>query len=134
MTALQKDLYIEQGASFLMPFQWCQNGGTESAPVAGDPIDLTGFTARMQIRQRIGSAVLVDATTDNQAIVLGQATPDSPVDLTNGWVTVCLSDTMTDALDIRSGVYDLEAKDASGFVYRLLQGKVTVSLNVTRDQ
>ena len=122
MTAAKRNLYIEQGATFNLSFTW--NEGTSDA--VGAPVDLTGCTARMQIRQKQQSAVIVDARSDGEspAILLGGAT---------GTVEVTLTADMTDLLSVKTGLYDLEVEFPDGTVYRLLEGTVTVSPNITQD-
>ena len=122
MTAAKRNLYIEQGATFNLSFVW--NEGTSEA--VGAPVDLTGCKARMQIRQKQGSPTIVDASTEgtDPAIVLGGAT---------GAVAVTLTDEATDLLTVKSGLYDLEIEFPDGTVYRLLEGGVTVSPNITQD-
>ena len=132
MTSVKRDLYIEQGASFVLAFQWAENTGTEEEPVAGSAYDLTGYTGRMQIRQKQHEPVRVDATTENSKIVLGEDPTTGIVDLTTGWVTVKLSSEDTDLLDKKKMLYDLELIAASGFVYRMLQGTVIVDPNITQ--
>ena len=134
MVAVKRDLYIEQGASFIEPFQWCRNDGTEDAPVVGDPYDLTGYEARMQVRKKQHMPAKVDATTANGKIVLGKDPETGAVDLATGWITILLSDEDTDLLDSKTMLYDLEVVDPTGFVYRLLEGSITVSPNITQDQ
>lgn len=121
MTAAKRNLYIEQGATFNLSFVW--NEGTSEA--IGAPVDLTGCKARMQIRSKQGQPVIVDASSegDSPAIILGDAT---------GAVEVTLTDEMTDLLTIKSGLYDLEIEFPDGTVYRLLEGSVTVSPNITQ--
>jgi hypothetical protein len=133
MVALVTDLYIEQGASFHMNFQWCEEPpDPEGAPdVPGDPYDLTGGTARMQFRKKQHDPVLAEATTANGKITLG-LDPDGNVDLTTGWFDVLLSDEDTDVFDVKKGLYDFEFVDSTGFVYRLLQGAFEVSPNITQ--
>jgi hypothetical protein len=93
---LSEPLVIEQGATFIWPFLW-QAGPTMKTL---EPVDLTGCTARMQVRAEIDSVdVLLDLTTENSGIVLGGAT---------GMVTVEVSATATSAIDWTSGVFDLE--------------------------
>lgn len=88
------------------------------------PVDLTGCTARMQVRQKVdGTDVLLNLTTENGGIILGGIA---------GTVTVYLSATATAALAWKSGVYDLEIEFGNGDVRRLLSGSVSVSLEVTR--
>lgn len=124
MTAATKDLKIEQGATYRLPFQWCAKN---SDGTVGDPHDITGWTARMQIREKIASEdFMVEATSDNGMLVLGGV---------DGRITIQLTSDATMAL-VKNGVYDLELTDPSqppGLGdYRLLEGKVTVDKNTTR--
>lgn len=85
--------------------------------------DLTGYTARMQIRADIDAAdVLVELTTGDGITINGPA----------GQITLLLDDTQTAALDWCDGVYDLELIDPDGNVMRLLKGPVEVDPEVTR--
>ena len=84
---------------------------------------MTGFTARMQIRKSVGaSAFEIELTTENGRIVY--------TDQAAGAFALSLSDTETE--DLTGGVYDLELVSPTGTVTRLLQGKVSISKNVTR--
>jgi hypothetical protein len=131
MTALNKPLYIEQGATYTLAFQWCEPGADALTP--GDPHDLTGFKARMQIRKKQGEAVLASATTDNGKIVLGRNRDGDDLGAASGWIRVELPDEDTDNLQTKTAKYDLEVEDAGGRVYRLLQGTVTVDPNITQN-
>jgi len=116
MAAGRTDIYIEQGATFRQVFTWENSVGT--------PINLTGYTARMQIRSTIDAAVISATLTDaNGGLTLGGAA---------GTISLYLSDTATTALTITSGVYDLELVAPGGDVTRLVQGGVSVSREVTR--
>ncbi|WP_312139904.1 hypothetical protein [Stutzerimonas nitrititolerans] len=85
------------------------------------PVDLTGATARMQIRAGIGGALLLELTTENAGLAI-----TGP-----GTLVRTLSAAQTAALTWTEGVYDLEVEYADGTVQRYLQGKVTVSREVT---
>jgi len=85
------------------------------------PIDLTGATARMQIRARIGGELLLELTTENGGLAF-----TGP-----GTITRTLSAAQTAALTWAEAVYDLEVEYADGTVQRYLQGDVTVSREVT---
>lgn len=85
------------------------------------PVDLTGATARMQIRAQVGGAVLLELTTANGGLAL-----TGP-----GTITRTLSAAQTAALTWGEAVYDLEVEYADGTVQRYLQGDVTVSREVT---
>ena len=109
---------IYQGATFRKRLTW-----TGPAPTR-TPIDLTGCTARMQVRPDIESAtVLVELNTTNGGITLGGAA---------GTIELFISDEASAAFTWLSGVWDLEIEFASGEVRRLMQGTVSVSPEVTR--
>jgi hypothetical protein len=111
VTAARYPIVIEQGSTW-------------------DPVltvrdtDLTGYTARMQIRAAVDAPdVLVDLSTTN-----GRITIDGPA----GRIKPLLTDVDTAALTWKQGVYDLELVSPSGHVDRLLQGTVTIDPEVTR--
>lgn len=109
------DLCIPAGATFSKVIRWKADGAN---------VNLTGFSARAQIRPSAASATTtLSLTTENTRIALGG---------TAGTITISIS--ATDSAAIASGryVYDLELVSAGGIVTRLLQGVVTVSANVTR--
>ena len=124
MPAGKYDLNIEQGTTFNAQFTWRVDDGSD--PPSGPIVDLTGATARMQIRQS-PSAVnyYVELTTENGRITLspGQADPN---------VTLFISSIDTAKLNFQTGVYDLEIVTADGNVTRLLKGNVTLDREVTR--
>lgn len=122
MTAVKRALYIEQGATFTLGFNWYRESLTVPG-TAGDPYDLTGCIVRMQIRKTQQGDMLVDATTVNGKITL---------DPLLGRIDVKLADIDTDLLTSKTSIYDLEVEFLSGDVFRLLEGSVTVSPNVTQ--
>lgn len=88
------------------------------------PINLTGYTARMQIRSSVESeTVLVNLTTENGGITLGG---------TGGTVQLLITAVATAAITWTSGVYDLELVSGSGIVTRLVSGRINVTQEVTR--
>lgn len=120
MAAQTLDLLIEQGATFTLSFVWSEQNPDGTA---GAPHNLTGWDARMQIRKTQGSAPLISATKTS-----GEFTIDGPA----GKVSLKLTDEQTDTLTTKSALYDIELESPGGDVYRLLQGKVTVSPNITQ--
>lgn len=92
-------------------------------PNVFDPYDLTGHTARMQVRRTIDSSTpMITLTTENGGITLmGE----------EGKIIISMTDEQTAALT-SSGVYDLEIIDGGGAVSRVVQGTFTLSLEVTR--
>ena len=116
MSASIYNINIEQGATFTRTITW-----KDSANVA---INLTGYTARMQIRERVESSTALVSLTHSSGITLGGAA---------GTVVITITATQTDALpNMKKGVYDLELVSGGGIVTRLLQGEVVVSPQVTR--
>ena len=84
--------------------------------------DLTGHTARMQIRRDIESTtVMLELTTEN-----GRITLDGPA----GAISLLISAADTSTLD-RSGVYDLELVEGV-IVKRLIRGNINLNPEVTR--
>ena len=132
MTAVSKNIFIEQGTTFTMSFQWRTPTGVGDATA---PKNLTGWIFRMQARTKQQGIVAIDATTANGKITLGIDPTDSgaAVTPTNGWVRLKLTDDETDLLAIAATKYDLEAESPTGDVYRLLQGSVTISPNITQE-
>lgn len=118
MAAAKLKLAIEQGATFRKVLTW--KAGTPAVAV-----DLTGCTARMQIRKEIANATpYVELTTENGGIELGDVA---------GTITLFISPTDTAAFTWTTGVYDLEIEFSPTDVRRLVYGSVTVSPEVTRD-
>lgn len=116
MPAGKLDLYIEQGATFLKSLLWKTSDD--------DPIDLTDYTARMQIREKLKDEnPVIELTTENNRIILGGE---------EGTITLTISADDTSDLTIKKGVYDLELVSGGGVVTRLLEGAITVAPEVTR--
>lgn len=116
MAAATHNLTIEQGATFQLNLLWKTSAGT--------PIDLTGYTARMQVRRKHDAdTAMLNLTTENSAIVLGGAA---------GTIAITAAATLTDDLTGKVAVYDLELVSAGGVVTRLIEGCVTISPEVTR--
>ncbi|WP_088319573.1 hypothetical protein [Kineosporia sp. R_H_3] len=87
-------------------------------------VDLTGASAKMQIRSHKGAEdVLLELSTENGRIT---------IDLTASTITLRLTDEETLALPWMSGVYDLFLYYSDGSQDPLLEGKVTVNREVTR--
>ena len=109
------DIVAEQGATLDRVITWRDS--------AGALIDLTSYTARMQVRNDYQSTtVVLDLTTENGGITLGGALG-----------TITLTASATAMADIASGtyVYDLEMVLGS-VVTRLVQGSFAVNVEVTR--
>jgi hypothetical protein len=116
MSAAQYNLYMEQGATFALSITWKDSSGT--------PINLGGYSARMQVRRtKDSSTVLLEATTANSRITLGGAL---------GTIDVVIPATVMEDVTFGCGVYDLEVESSGGQVTRLIEGGVSLSKEVTR--
>ena len=116
MAAATYDFQIEQGATLLKPIVWKDSSGT--------PINLTGYTAKMQVRSSVTSpTVLLELSTANNRLTINPST---------GTVTMIFSATTTAAITWSRGKYDLELTSYDGTVTRLLEGEITVSKEITR--
>ena len=89
-----------------------------------DPVDLIGYTARMQLRTSFDAeSASLELTTENDRIVLGG---------TNGEVQLVVDAETMAALDAGSYKYDLEMVQGAT-VRKLLKGKFKVLSEVTKD-
>jgi len=87
------------------------------------PINLTGFTAKMQLRKEYNSTTAdLTLTTGGGGIVITGAT---------GVVDISVTATQSGALDPTYYVYDLELISGSN-ISRLIQGQITVAEQVTQ--
>lgn len=115
------DITLYQGKTLSWVIVW---GGD-------NPIDLTGFTARMQLRTTLEAAApLAEFTTENGRITLGT---------TDGVIHVHMTAAETAALKAGKGYWDLELIDPSdtavdplGHVSLVQSGKYTIQREVTR--
>lgn len=128
---------IEQGADWTRTLTWQDSGGT--------PINLTGYTAKMQIRLSSDSTALIvelnsAPATGKGTITLGGALGTIQLDLTAA-LTATLSfaggetGTVTEAgetVEGLLGVHDLELTSPTGVVTRLVAGAVCFAPEVTK--
>lgn len=117
MTAARYNLQIEQGATFRQPLEL-------SDPYTEQPWDLSGCTARMQMRSKIASTdILHEMTTENNGLI---------IDPLLGIILMQIDAAVTTTFKFANAVYDLELVKSDGDVIRLLAGVVLVSMEVTR--
>lgn len=117
MAAGEHNFTIEQGTTHRMTFRWEDSNGV--------PINLTGYTARMQARKGYNASdVLFDASTANGMITLTPAT---------GEVLIVLPESVTSTFKWPQALYDIELTSSDGTVTRLLQGSIDISREVTRN-
>lgn len=111
------NLTIEQGSTFDDEYQYVDDDG--------NPVDITGYTVRMQGRLSVeSSATVLDWDTAGGEITLS--------DPSNGKFKFAADPTTTGALDFTRGVYDLEIESPGGVVRRLLEGELILAKQVTR--
>lgn len=114
------DLCIQQWATYLQAFTWLSpqiiaNGGQQILPV-----DLTGYTATLEIRAfPLAPTILYDASSN---ITLGGHT---------GIITINIPAATTGGFTWWSGVYDLLLTSLNGTVTRFTQGNVNVYAGVS---
>lgn len=102
------NLVIDQGATF--------NTQIDLTNDAGDPLNVTGYTANGQIRKHYDSNTAVILTTN----------------LANGSLSLSLSANQTANMSYGRYVYDVKIINDSNTVTRLIEGLVTVTPGVTR--
>jgi hypothetical protein len=91
-----------------------------------NPINLTGYTARMQLRATYTSETpVINLTTENGGIEI------TPLD---GEILVKMTAAQTEGIPARDYYYDIEVESADGRVYRVIEGKATVRPEITRSQ
>lgn len=112
---INQSLRIDQGATYALSFEWLDDDGL--------PIDLTGCTARMQLRATPATPVLLDLSTENTRLSLLGST---------GIVELLVDAPTTAGLSCGVGVYDLRVTFPSGRVDVALAGRFVLVLAVTR--
>lgn len=118
--AKRYNLIFEQSSTFQHTVTWKEPDG--------DPIDLTGYRIRLQVRQSPSAdTTLLNFDSDNLAA--GHSITALGV---SGAFTIALTPAVTGALSFTSAEYDLTATSPGGIVYRLHEGKASVSPGVTR--
>lgn len=115
MTAGIYNWVLEQGTTLVRNFIY--------KDADDEVVDLTGATARLQIRPYVSSdQTLLSLTTANGKLAIDGAA---------GKITMTITPTDTDGVDFDTAVYDLEIVQGSA-VTRLLEGTVYFSRQVTR--
>jgi len=128
MSAGRYSFTIEQGAT--LDFELAYKDSSD------DPIDLTGYQGRMQIRPSVGSDTVYitlssSLASDGTGLNFSGSNGLNPP--TSGTIGIFISANSSSQLDFGEAVYDLELATGSEFpiVTRLLEGQVQLSKNVT---
>lgn len=132
MAAFKKNFLIEQGTLF-------QKGLTIKTPdikgpplIPGTPINITGWIIRGQIRAFQSSDTVVASF---QTEILDQTTkPGEAIFYLLPAATSAIPIPVTTRLPKRDAeyIYDLEIEKPDGDIFRLLEGTITVSAEITR--
>ena len=116
MLAAKLNLTIKQGATFRKRLAWRSSNKK--------PINLTGYTAKMQARSAYGDPqTLFELSTENGGIALGG---------TAGTVELYVSDETTATFSFDRAVYDLFLYAPNGDALPLFEGSVRLVLGVTK--
>jgi len=127
MPAGRYNFVIEQGATFQLDLQYNDSNNV--------PIDLTGYSGRLQIRQTIPSTTVLlclssSLTPDGTGINFSGSNGTTPP--ISGSIGIYISAVSSSQLIFDQAVYDLEIENSGGFVTRLIEGSVKLSKEVTR--
>ena len=116
MTAGIYNFTIDQGSEYTTTIVYKDPQGV--------PIDLTGYSAKMELREQSSSPnpAALTLTSPSGGIVITPLT---------GTLAITMTTAQTNALSARFYVYDLELT-VGGVVSRLIQGQITVSAQVTQ--
>ena len=112
----------DKGTTISRVFHWKRNMVDDGEEPDYQPVNLTGYTARMEIRDKYGGVLLyrLDSASDTISI--------SPLD---GEFAFEIPASETETWNWRNAVYDIELVDADGRVTRILQGTITLTPEVT---
>jgi len=111
----QKNFEVDQNATFSFVIEYKDDNG--------NAIDLTGASAKMQVRDTKGGAKLaVTLTSPSGGIVIDQ---------THGKLTIKMTPTQTNKLFYPKSSYDLMVVDSNGNKIKLLEGFMTLNRSVT---
>ena len=113
---------IEPGVYKIVCPQGATLDKTFTATNDGNPVDWTGYTAALQVRQFYGS--------DTPVLSLSTGSGISALS-SNGEITITATATQTAAIPAGNYVYDLELTSGS-YKIRLLEGTFVVTPEVTR--
>lgn len=108
------DLVVNTGSDQTWRFRIVDN--------ACNDVDTAGYTARMQVRPRIGSDVVYDElTTENGRLKFTE----------DGFLDLEMPSDVTDTYMFKTALYDIEIVNKEGRVTRLVEGRVIARHGVT---
>lgn len=115
MAIIEYDISTEQGSSLSRVVTYSDANSS--------PINLTGYTARMQVRPRASSGyAYLTLTSPSGGLTLGGTT---------GTITILVDGSVTSAIPAGNYVYDLEVVNGA-YVDKVMGGDFSLSAEVTR--
>jgi len=126
MAAGKYSFIIEQGSTFNIEIKY--------KDTSGNPIDLTGYHARMQIRPSVDSEIVfltLSSSLQPDSTGLNMSGSSGTISPVSGSIGINISSATSSLLNFTEAVYDLEIMKENT-VSRLLEGKVKLSKEVTR--
>jgi hypothetical protein len=111
----QKNFEVDQNATFSFIVEYKDNSGL--------PVDLTGSTAKMQVRDTKGGTKLAFSLTS----------PAGGITITPllGKLTIKMTPTQTNKLFYPKSSYDIMLTDSNANKIKLIEGFITLSRSVT---
>lgn len=109
------DISAEQGSNYLTTITYTDDDG--------DPVNLTGYTTRMQVRKFAGSSSPFITLTSGNGLTITAGT---------GVIDMAITADALSAVPAGSYKYDLEIISGAGVVTKLLGGSFEISAEVTR--
>jgi len=113
MVAGKFDTYMEQGADWTWSVEWPDTS-----------VDLTGCSARLQARVSLESTSTI--------LNLSSTSTGITISVPNRKITISVPASITSTITDLTSLYDLELVGSGGSVERLLEGKITLSKEITR--
>jgi hypothetical protein len=87
------------------------------------PVNITGYTSRLQVREAHYDTDTIISLTSGSGITLGGSA---------GTIDILMAASATALFDAGNFVYDLEIQSSAGIVDRLIEGSFIVTPEVTR--
>lgn len=130
MPAARYDITCEQGAVFAYDLPVNLDDGDDN-PNNDQPADLTGWTAKMQVRPSLTEPPLIELTTQNGRLLLNEGKVKLRL---NPPETASLNPKfMLSSFPLQSqGIYDLFLTSPGGTVIKALYGRFDIIAAITR--
>ena len=114
MTPGQVNFLCPQGSTFRK---------TITYKIEDVPVNLAGYSSRLQVREAHYSTTTITSLTSASGITLGGSA---------GTIDILISDEVTKNFPAGTWVYDLEIESTGGITDRLIEGNFVVTPEVTR--